>query len=103
MVTVNCSQYGKSKTKTRSTGSSTKTYVQWVSMIKSANTLYAYQRNRMENNNNNITKLLHKSAVLLKLDRFYFLAQFQHKVLSEKNMTLIEAIRDMPKRYVLLD
>lgn len=74
-----------------------KTYVQWVSVIKSANILYAYQRYRMENNSNNITKLLHKSAVLLKLDKFYFLAQSQHKPLSEKNTTLIEVITDVPK------
>lgn len=74
-----------------------KTYVQWVSVIKSANILYAYQRYRMENNSNNITKLLHKSAVLLKLDKFYFLAQSQHKTLSEKNTTLIEVITDVPK------
>lgn len=74
-----------------------KTYVQWVSVIKSANILYAYQRYRMENNRNNITKLLHKSAVLLKLDKFYFLAQSQHKTLSEKNTTLIEVITDVPK------
>lgn len=78
-------------------GSSMKTYVQWVSVIKSANILYAYQRYRMENNSNNITKLLHKSAVLLKLDKFYFLAQSQHKTLSEKNTTLIEVITDVPK------
>lgn len=97
MVRVNYSQSGKSKTKTRPMGSSMKTYVQWISVIKSANIFYAYQRYRMENNSNNITKLLHKSAVLLKLDKFYFLAQSQHKPLSEKNTTLIEVITDVPK------
>lgn len=97
MVRVNYSQSGKSKTKTRPMGSSMKTYVQWVSVITSANILYVYQRYRMENNSNNITKLLHKSAALLKLDKFYFLAQSQHKTLSEKNTTLIEVITDVPK------
>lgn len=73
-VRGNSSSSGK-KTKTKqqqkpdlsiSTESSMKTFAQWVSVIKTANTSFAYIR-KMENNRNSIPKLYHKSIVLFKL------------------------------------
>lgn len=52
--------------------SSTKTLAQWVSVIKTTITLFAYMRKRMENNRKNIPNLLYKSIVLFNLATLCF-------------------------------
>lgn len=54
--------------------SSTKTFAQLVSVIITANTLFAYIRKEMENNRKKIQKLLYKPIVLFKLVMLCFLA-----------------------------
>lgn len=54
--------------------SSMKRFAGLVSVIITANTVFAYLRKGMENNRKNIPKLLYKAIVLFKLVMLYFLA-----------------------------